>query len=131
MKEPKYEFAIEEGIENITPVRRKINKTMEITESFNYYDALAYCMKMEKAVKDKEAEIEGLNAMIEAYRKELVIIERELGIEELEKQYNLELHEKLKAEAVAKVAEEMSEDVKTDFIVDPEGVVSPYVEPKE
>lgn len=106
---PVYKFVEEEGAENTTPIRRKIAKTMEITETFTFYDALAYCMKMEKAIKDKEAEIEGLQHMVDAYRKEIVEIEKQLAVEDMEKEYNLELHEKLKAEEEEKKLEEVKE----------------------
>lgn len=116
-KKPVYKFVEEEGVEDITPIRRKIAKTMEVTENFNYYDTLAYVAKMEKAVKEKEAEIEGLNSMIKAYKEEIELIEQELGIVELEEKWNLDLHEKLKAEEAAKLAAEsevVAEEVATE-----------------
>lgn len=116
-KQPKYEYVIEDGIEDITPIKRKIAKTMEITETFTYYDALAYCMKMEKAVEDKKAEIEGLESMIKAYRDEIEIIEKELGVTEMEREWNIELQKKLQAEEASK---DVSEEVKE--------IESPYAE---
>lgn len=112
MKEPKYEFVVEEGVEDVAPIRRKINKTMEVTESFNYYDTLAYVMKMEKAVADKEAEIEGMKSMIKAYKDEIELIEEKLGLTEMERVWNLELHEKLVAETKEKEEEVIIEDEK-------------------
>lgn len=109
-KQPKYEYVIEDGIEDITPIKRKIAKTMEITETFTYYDALAYCMKMEKAVEDKKAEIEGLESMIKAYRDEIEIIEKELGVTEMEREWNIELQKKLQEEEANK--ESLTEEVK-------------------
>lgn len=94
-KIPKYEWVEEEGVNDITPIKRKINKTMEITETFNYYDCLAYCMKMEKAVEDKKVEIEGLESMIKAYRDEIELIEKELNVTKIEEEWNKELHERL------------------------------------
>lgn len=95
METPKYEFLVEEGSEKLPPVKRKIAKTMTVTENFNYYDTLAYVMKMEKAVKDKEAEISGLNSMIKAYREEIKLIEDTLDINGLEKEYQLAIQAKL------------------------------------
>lgn len=111
---PVYSFVEEEGVEEVTPIRRKIAKTMEITEHFTYYDALSYCMKMEKAVEDKKAEIEGIESMIKAYKDEIAVIEEQLGITEKEKEWNLELQKKLQAEEAAKLEsnDEVSEDVK-------------------
>lgn len=113
---PKYAWVIEEGVDEVTPVRRKISKTMEITENFTFYDALAYKMKMEKRVEDLKGEIMGLESMIKAYDEELEVIEEQLGVEEFEKQYNLELHEKLKKE----------EEEKGDVVE--EVIESPYAE---
>ena len=118
---PKYEFAKEDGAEFIAPVKRKINKTMEITESFTYFDCLQYCMRMEKSVKDKQAEIDGLNAMIKAYKDEIELIEQTLSVTEIEEAFQLALHEKLKEEA-------------TDTKIDEAGaglIKSPYVGKKE
>lgn len=106
MEKPKYEWVEEEGVENITPVKRKINKTMVVTESFNFYDVLAYCMKMEKAIEDKEAEADGLRAMVKAYKDELELVEKELGVTDFDAKWNLALHEKLKEEEEAKKLEE-------------------------
>lgn len=95
---PKYSWVEEDGVDEVSPSKRKIAKTMEVTETFSYYDALAYCMRMEKEVENKLAEIEGLNSMIKAYRDELEIIDKELNVNEFDKEWNLELHKKLKAE---------------------------------
>lgn len=95
---PKYEWAEEDGAEFIAPVKRKINKTMEITESFTYYDALKYCMRMEKEVENKKAEISGLESMIKAYKDEIELIERELDVTTIEETFQRALHEKLKEE---------------------------------
>lgn len=112
IKEPVYAWVEEEGVNDIPPIRRKITKTMEVTESFNYYDTLAYVMKMEKAVADKKAEIDGMESMIKAYKEELELIESKLGVTEEERVWNLELHEKLKKEAEEKVevVEEVSDE---------------------
>lgn len=111
-KKPVYKFIEEEGVNDITPVKRKIAKTMEVTENFTFYDVLAYTMKMEKAIKDKEAELEGLKSMLKAYQDEIELIERELDVTEEDKKWNIELHEKLKAEEESKVEEK--EEVECD-----------------
>lgn len=98
---PKYAWTPEDGAEFIAPVKRKINKTMEVTEVFTYFDALQYVMKMEKAVKDKQAEIDGLESVIKAYREEIELIEQELGVTGVEEEFQQNLHLKLKAEAEA------------------------------
>lgn len=103
---PEYKFVEEEG--DIAPVRRKIAKTMKVTENFCYYDVLAYIMKMEKTIEDKKAEITGLEAMAKAYRNEIELIEQVLDVTKIEEKYQLDLHEKLKAEEAMK--EEKSDE---------------------
>lgn len=107
---PTYVWANEEGEDELTPVKRKIAKTMEVTETFNYYDALKYVMQLEKAKEDKLAEIEGLDSMIKAYRDEIEIVEKALNVTEIEKEWNLELHRKLKEEEVNKLVSEGKEE---------------------
>lgn len=104
-KVPVYTWVEEEGVDEITPSKRKIAKTMEITETFNYYDALSYCMRLEKEIENKKAEIEGLQSMVDAYKEELEIIDKELGVNEFDHKWNVELHEKLKAEEANKELE--------------------------
>jgi len=107
---PTYEWVKEEGeTEEVTPIRRKIAKKMEVTETFTYYDALAYCMKMEKAVEDKKGEIEALESVIKAYREEIELIEQALGVTKMEEEWNVELHEKLKKEEDEKIVPECNE----------------------
>lgn len=109
---PKYKWTeAVEGEEAVAPIRRQISKTMEVTETFSYYDALAYCMKMEKAVKDKQAEIAGLEAMIKAYRDELEIIEAELKVNEIEKEFQLEVQAKLQEEEKLAQATELVQEI--------------------
>ena len=103
-KEPLYAFVSEEGSENITPVKRKLAKTWEVTEQFNYYDTLAHTMKLEKAAKDKRAEADGLDAMAKKFHEELEAVDKALNVNELDSKWNLELHEKLKAEAELEAA---------------------------
>ena len=102
---PKYKFVEEEGAEDITPIKIKIDMTMEVTERLTYYYALADCMKMEKAVEDKKAEIEGIESMIKAYKEEIELIEEALDVTEEDRVWNIALHEKLKAEEAATTEE--------------------------
>lgn len=97
---PKYQFVEEEGVDQITPVKRKIAKTMEVTETFNVFETMEYLAKMDKAIADKEAEVEGLKKMKEAYQAELDLIESELGVQKLDVEYQREFAEKLSAEII-------------------------------
>jgi len=93
--EPKYEFAkYEEGVEvPAQPIKRNIAKTMEVTEMFTVYDAMVYLSKVDKAIADKQAEIDGLVAMKEAYEKELKVVEKALDVQKSEDEYQKELAE--------------------------------------
>jgi hypothetical protein len=97
---PKYQFVEEDGADQITPVKRKIAKTMEVTETFNVFETMEYLAKMEKAIKDKEAEVDGLKKMKEAYQAELDLIESELGVQKLDVEYQREFAEKLSEEII-------------------------------
>lgn len=101
---PKYSFVKEEGDESVNPYKRKIAKTMEVTEMFNLYDALEYVAKMKKAKESKLAEVEGLDKMIDAYEKEIASIEESLGLKELEASFLSST-----AEVASKVSENAEE----------------------
>lgn len=82
---PVYKFAGED--ESITPAERTISKTMEVTETFKMMDVLTYLAKMDKAISDKETELEGLKAMKKAYEDEIMIIEKQLGVMEMDDKF--------------------------------------------
>jgi len=104
---PTYKFVpLEIGEDEVEPSKRKIAKTMEVTEMFTYYDALKYVMQMEKAIEDKKVEIEGLVSMVKAYRDEIAIVDKQFDVPKMDEVYNLELHRKLKEEEVNKLVEE-------------------------
>ena len=87
---PTYKFKEVEG-EVGTPIKRTIQKTMEVTEEFNIFDALQYRAKLIKAIADKQAEIDGLESMVKAYDEEIAIIEESLGVQDLEVEYQKEI----------------------------------------
>lgn len=106
---PRYAFVeveAKEG-EEITPIKRKIAKTMEITEEFSAYDAIEYVAKMKKGIADKEADIEGLRSMIKAYEDELKLIEDELGVQAMEADFQKEIAVKNQTEIESKLKEEL------------------------
>lgn len=90
---PTYKFKEVEG-EVLTPIKRTIQKTMEVTEEFNVFEALQYRAKLIKAIADKNAEIEGLESMVKAYDEEIALIEESLGVQDLEVEYQKEIAEK-------------------------------------
>jgi DNA gyrase/topoisomerase IV subunit A len=91
IKEPKYEFVLDENEKDIPPIRRKINKTMEITESFNYEDTERYVQNMEKEIEGKKKEIESMQSLVEAYREEMKIIDEKLGVNKAQEEYQREI----------------------------------------
>lgn len=92
---PTYKFKeVEVEGEVLTPIKRTIQKTMEVTEEFNVFEALQYRAKLVKAIADKNAEIEGLESMVKAYDEEIALIEESLGVQDLEVEYQKEIAEK-------------------------------------
>lgn len=86
---PKYQFApLTDEESKLPPVQRQVFKTMEITESFTVYSVFQHLAKMDKAIADKQAEIDGLEDMKKAYMAEMAVIENQLGIEDLEQEFN-------------------------------------------
>lgn len=110
---PTYKFKEVEG-EALTPIKRTIQKTMEVTEEFNVFEALQYRAKLVKAIADKQAEIDGLNTMVKAYDEEIAIIEEALGVQDLEVEYQKEIAEKnaeSEKERQSKIEAELKEEL--------------------
>jgi len=110
---PKYQFDPSDG-EDISPVKRKILKTMEITETFTFWDVLKYIASMDKAIADKEAELKGLVEMKAAYMKELPLIEEQLNISNIEEEFQKVLAEENALAEASKVAETNGGEKKED-----------------
>lgn len=100
IKVPEYKFDDYKDLElvPIQPIKKRIAKTMEVTETFNVYDVIAHIVKMDKAIQDKEAEVEGLKSMKKAYEDELQIIEKALGVQKMEEEYQIKLAEEAQKE---------------------------------
>lgn len=94
---PKYQLSTKEEESELSPVLKTIFKTMEVTESFTLYSVLEYLAKMDKSIADKQAEIDGLVNMKEAYLKEMKVIEDQLGLKNLEQEYIKTAAEKVAA----------------------------------
>ena len=90
---PVYKFKEVEG-ELGAPIKRVLTKTMEVTDEFNLFDTLAYVAKLKKEVDNKTAEIEGLNSMIKAFEDEIAVIEKTLGVQKMETEYQKEIAKK-------------------------------------
>jgi hypothetical protein len=105
VKQPKYEIVVTEETADKSPIHQQVAKTMEVTEKFTVYEAMSYLGKLKKALADKEAEIKGIESMIEAYETELEIIEGQLGIQKMEEDYQKEFAENISKETEAEVTE--------------------------
>lgn len=118
---PVYTFA--DGQENLEPIKRKIRKTMEVTEEFTAWDVLQYVANMEKQISTKEAELEGLKNMKEAFLKEMVHVEEQTSVTSMQEEYQ------------KTVAENINHDNEVTSMDKKEGEVeSPYtkeVKPEE
>ena len=111
---PVYKFKEVEG-EVLTPIRRTIQKTMEVTEEFNVFEALQYRAKLVKAIADKQAEIDGLQSMVKAYDEEIAIIEEALGVQDLEVEYQKEIAEK-NAESEKERQDKIEAELKAELL---------------
>lgn len=108
---PKYQFApLKPGEEKLAPVQRQVLKTMEVTENFTVYSVFQHLAKMDKAIADKQAEIDGLVNMKEAYMKEMSVIEDQLGITDLEDEFRILQAEEIRKEEEAKKSEVVAPD---------------------
>lgn len=92
---PKFTFGeyADGELQPIEPLKKKISKTMEVTENFTLLDVLQYVAKIRKAIEDKEAELMGLEAMLKAYEEEIDILEESLGIQKMQDEYEKEVAE--------------------------------------
>lgn len=81
---PVYELVVDENVE---PLKRKIKKTMEVTEEFTMFDVMQYIAKLDKAIADKKTEIQSLETMREAYMKEIVHVESQTNVNSLEEEW--------------------------------------------
>lgn len=111
---PKYEFKNEDGAESLSPFKRTIAKTMEITETFTLFDAMTYLARAKKAKADKEAEIAGLDSMIQAYEEEIKLIEDTLNINELEKEFQDEVIRRVEEAESKRLEDEATADEKAE-----------------
>ena len=102
---PTYKFS-EDNKENLSPLRQKIEKTMEITETFNLYDVYKYVGSIDKHISDKLAEVKSLKKQKQAFLDEIELVEKTLGVSDLEKMYQ---EEQAKDAQVKSILEESDE----------------------
>lgn len=104
---PKYSFQEVEG-EELPPVRRTIGKTHEITETFTVYDIFKGLAMLEKRIADSKAQTEMFEKQRENYLAEIEVIEEQLGVSNLQDEY-----QKAMVEEVQK-ADEIKENEDVD-----------------
>lgn len=112
---------------SVSPIHRKVSKTMEITETFSIFDVMSYIAKMKKRKEDLEGELKGIDDMITAYEDELELIEEKTGVQKMEEEYQKQIaleneakQKELESAVVAEVIKQREEAA--------EGIPSPYVE---
>jgi len=103
---PVYEFAPEQ--ENVEPIKRKIRKTMEVTEEFSAWDVLQYMANMDKQINTKQAELDGLKNMKEQFLKEMVHVEEQTGVTALQEEYQEKVANDIGKEIPTDVSDEVS-----------------------
>lgn len=113
---PTYSFAeVPDGTLNpAQPLKKSIAKTMVVTENFNIFDVMQYIAKLRKAIEDKDKEKEGLENMLQAYEDELSLIEKELGVQKLEEEYQKTLAEAQGEEVTDALVESPYHDAETN-----------------
>lgn len=85
---PKYSFQEpEEGQDTLAPVRRTIAKTHEITETFTVFDMFKGIAMLDKAINDAKLQVEMLEKRRENYKAEISVIEEQLGVSDLQAEY--------------------------------------------
>lgn len=85
---PQYVFVESSEGEDLPPVKRQIAKTMEITEHFRLYDVYAHLGALDKRIDEFQENIKALTEQKKNFLDELDIIEKALGISEMESEYN-------------------------------------------
>lgn len=103
---PRYEFveAGEGNEETLPPVKRQIAKIQEAALTFTPYEVFQHIAMLKKQIQGHKDSITGLETKLELYEAELELIEKSLGVSELNRQFQAE-----EAKTVAALAEKVEE----------------------
>ena len=92
LQEPSYEFVEPEAdAPKVSPIKQQIAKIQETASTFTLYDVYKALGQIDKAIDDKRAEIEGHLKTKALFEAELALIEKALGVSDLERQYQVEV----------------------------------------
>lgn len=92
LQAPKYEFVEPEpDAPKVSPIKQSIAKIQETAQTFTMYDVYRTIGQLDKRISDKKAEIEADEKLKELFEAEIALIEKSLGVSDLEKQYQVEV----------------------------------------
>ncbi len=101
LKAPAYEFVEpEKDAPKVSPIKQQIAKIQETATTFTLYDVYRTIGQLDKIIEDKEAEIVAHKNTKSLFEAELVLIEKALGVSDLEKQYQNEVAAEIAVEEV-------------------------------
>ena len=118
LKESRYDFVEDEGSDNEPPIRKKLGRISETMQTFTYYDlhkaSAELTVSIDKAnielspaiFKNKVAnlksamkdQIKTMKDQKKLIDDEIVLINEQLDMDNVEREFQLAIHEKLKAE---------------------------------
>ena len=92
LRTPKYEF-VEPDAEapKVSPIKQPIAKIQETAQTFTLYDVYRTIGQLDKRITDKQAEIEADEKLKKLFEAEIELIEKALGVSDLERQYHVEV----------------------------------------
>lgn len=89
---PTYEFVEQEAdAPVVSPVKRIIAKMQETATTFSLYEVYQALAHIDKMIEGAKAEIAAHGKRKELFLAELAIVERDLGVSDMEKQYQAEV----------------------------------------
>lgn len=102
LQAPEYKFiAPDADAQPVSPIKRPIAKIQETASTFTLYDVYKMIGQLDRVIAEKEAEIVKHKQHKELFEAELALVEKSLGVKEMEKQYQVEcLAETAVAEAM-------------------------------
>ena len=100
---PDYEFVEPEpDAQPVSPIRRQIAKIQQTASLFNMYDVYKAIGGIEKIIEGKKAEIEAHEKQKELFLAEIALIEKALGVNDLERQFHVDVATEIAVEEAMK-----------------------------
>lgn len=112
LQAPEYAF-VERGAdeETISPIKLQIAKIQNTASTFSLYDVYKLIGSLDRLIDEKEAEIAKHKQNKELFLAEIALIEKALGVSEMEKQYQAEVTAEV---AVAEALKANDKDTETN-----------------